>query len=172
MSIVESGDVNDDGWLDLDGLRQVSVARGGRTERHLLRPYDVLVTARAGSTRVVLVPPSVSRTVAGATLLVVRPIDPGSGMGHYLWYYLTSSHGIAALEARVTTSATMRALSVRDLGEIGIPIPLPQELDQVATLVEASEEAFLTAMEAVRLRRATIRDSVIGEIAASNSQQN
>ena len=172
LSIVESRDISDDGWLDLEGLREIEVARGARTERHLLRPYDVLVTARGGATRVVLVPPSVSRTVAGATLLVVRPRDPGSGMGHYLWYFLTSSQGSAALEARVNASATMRALAARDLGEIRLPIPSLQELDQIAALVEASEEAFSTAMEAARLRRATLRDSVISEIAVEYSQQN
>ena len=76
LRIVESGDVRDDGWLDLDDLQEIEVVRSVRTERHLLRPFDVLVTARAGSTHAVLVPPDVSRTVAGVTLLVVRPKSP------------------------------------------------------------------------------------------------
>ena len=49
LRIVESSDLHDDGWLDLDGLREIGVAQGVRTERHLLRPFDVLVTARSGS---------------------------------------------------------------------------------------------------------------------------
>lgn len=171
LSIVESSHISDDGRLELEELREIEVARNTRTERHLLRPYDVLVTARAGATKVALVPPSVSRTVAGATLLVVRPRDPGSGMGHYMWYFLTSLQGSTALNARVNASATMRALAARDLGKIMLPVPSPRELDQMATLVEASEEAFSMAMEAARLRRATLRDSVIGEIAAKDSQQ-
>ena len=61
-----------------------------RAERHLLRPFDLLVTARTGSVQVALVPPEVSRTVAGITLLVVRAKQPESGMGHWLWYCLTS----------------------------------------------------------------------------------
>ena len=68
LSSEELGDVfaeDDDGWLDLHGLREIGLVRGVRTERHLLRPYDVLVTARAGSIQAVLVPPDVSRTVAG-----------------------------------------------------------------------------------------------------------
>ena len=172
LSLVESRDVGDDGWLDLKGLREIRVARGGRAERHLLRPFDVLITGRSGAMRVALVPPTVSRTAAGATLLVVRPRDPGSGMGHYLWYFLTSTYGSAALEKRVTAGVTIRSLSARDLGEIKIPIPTPRELDIVASLVEASEEAFSMAMEVAKLRRATLRDSVIGEIAAKNGQQN
>ena len=85
VRIVESGDLADDGWLTLDELREVSLARNIRTERHLLRPFDVLVTARAGSVQIALVPPAVSRTVAGITLLVIRPQQSESGMGHYLW---------------------------------------------------------------------------------------
>ena len=75
LRLVESGDVNENGWLTLDGLREVGVVQGVRTERHLLRPYDVLVTARSGSVHAALVPPEVYRTVAGVTLLVVRPSD-------------------------------------------------------------------------------------------------
>ena len=89
LRIVESSDLPDDGWLDTDGLREIGVAQGVRTERHLLRPFDVLVTARSGSVQVALVPPGVSRTVAGITLLVTRPREPESGMGHWLWYFLT-----------------------------------------------------------------------------------
>ena len=97
LRVVESGDLRDSGWLDLKGLRQVGVVQSGRTERHLLRPFDVLVTARSGTVQVALVPPDVSRTVAGVTLLVVRPREPELGMGHWLWYFLTSAQGRAQL---------------------------------------------------------------------------
>ena len=66
LRIVESGDIRDDGWLDLDGLNELGLIHGVRTERHLLRPFDLLVTARTASTQVALVPPEVSRTVAGS----------------------------------------------------------------------------------------------------------
>ena len=165
LRIVESGDVRDDGWLDLDGLREIGVVRGLRTERHLLRPYDVLVTARAGSVQVVLVPPDVSRTVAGITMLVVRPKAPESGMGHWLWYYLTSAHGRAQLAKRITVSATLKSLSARNLGEVEVPVPSARDLDTVARLVEASESAYTSAVEAARLRRDALRDSLIQEIA-------
>ena len=164
LRIVESGDVRDDGWLDLDGLREIGVVRGLRTERHLLRPYDVLVTARAGSVQVVLVPPDVSRTVAGITMLVVRPKAPESGMGHWLWYYLTSAHGRAQLAKRITVSATLKSLSARNLGEVEVPVPSLRDLDIVARLVEASEAAYTSAVKAARLRRDALRDSLIKEI--------
>ena len=164
LRIVESSDVRDDGWLALGGLREIGVVQGVRTERHLLRPFDVLVTARTGSVQVALVPPEVSRTVAGVTLLVVRPKHLESGMGHWLWYCLTSSNGRAQLAKRMTVSATLRSLSARSLGEVQVPVPSPRDLDTVARLVEASEAAYASAVEAARLRRETLRDSVVHEI--------
>ena len=164
LRIVESGDVRDDGWLDLHGLREIGLVRRVRTERHLLRPYDVLVTARAGSVQVVLVPPDVSRTVAGITMLVVRPKAPESGMGHWLWYYLTSAHGRAQLARRITVSSTLKSLSARNLGEVEVPVPSRRDLDTVARLVEASEAAYTSAVVAARLRRDALRDSLIKEI--------
>ena len=146
-------------------MREVGVVQGVRTERHLLRPFDVLVTARAGSVQVALVPPDVSRTVAGVTLLVARAKEPESGMGHWLWYFLSSAHGRAQLAKRLTVSAIVTSLSARSLSEVEAPVPSPRELDIVARLVEASEAAYSSAVEAARLRRETLRDAVIREIA-------
>ena len=164
LRIVESSDVRDDGWLDIDGLREVGLVHDVRTERHLLRPFDVLVTARTGSVQIALVPPEVSRTVAGVTLLVVRAKQPESGIGHWLWYCLTSSNGRAQLAKRMTVSATLKSLSARNLGEVQVPMPSPRDLDTVARLVEASEAAYASAVEAARLRREMLRDSVVHEI--------
>ena len=164
LRIVESSDLHDDGWLDLGGLREVGVVQGVRTERHLLRPFDVLVTARSGSVQVALVPPDVSRTVAGITLLVIRAKKPETGMGHWLWYFLTSAHGRVQLDKRMTVSATLKSLSAKSLSEIEVPVPSDRDLDVVLRLVEASEEASKESVNAARLRRETLRDSVIHEI--------
>ena len=124
LRMVESRDVSDD-RLRLDGLREVGVVRSVRTERHLLRPFDVLVTARAGRPEAALVPPRVSRTVAGITLLAVRPRHPESGMGQYLWFYLTSADGRAQLARKTRPGITFTSLSARDLGEMVVPTPPP-----------------------------------------------
>ena len=161
LRIVESGDIREDGWLELGDLQEIEVVRSIRTERHLLRPFDVLVTARAGSTHAVLVPPDVSRTVAGVTLLVVRSKAPESGMGHWLWYFLTSTHGRAEIAKRMTVSATVTSLSAGNLGEIEVPVPAQHELAMLVRLVEASEDAYTAAVEAARLRRESLRDSIV-----------
>ena len=85
-------------------------------------------------------------------------------MGHYLWYYLTSTHGRAQLARRVTTTATVASLSAKDLGTVRDSHPSPYQLDAVARLVDASELAYSSTVEAARLRRDGLRDSIVHEI--------
>ena len=164
LQVAESGDLAGACWLNLDGLKEIHVMRNARTERHLLRPYDILVNARAGTSQAALVPPQVSRTAAGITLLVVQPHEPDIGMGHFLWYFLSSSVGRAQLAKRQTVAATTVSLSARSVGEIEIPIPAPRALDQLARIVEASEDAHFKGSLALQLRRDLLRDSIIGSI--------
>lgn len=172
LRLVESSDLPEGGgWLDLGGLREIGVDRNVRTERHLLRPFDVLVAARAESPRAALVPPGVSKTVAGVTLLVVRPRHPDSGMGHWLWWFLSSAHGRAQLARRLTVSSTITSLSANSLREIEVPVPSARELHLAAELVEASEAAYEAAVEAARLRREALRDSLIHEIGYKSMQE-
>ncbi len=163
LHMVESSDVRD-GWLGLANLRKISIAQNARTERHLLRPYDVLVTARAWVGQAALVPPNVSRTVAGVTLLVVRPKHPEWGVGHFLWYFLTSTVGRAELAKRITTSATINSLSAKNLGEVNVPIPSERDLERIVQLVNTSEAAYTSAIKAAHLRRETFRDAFVQEI--------
>ena len=169
VRIAESGDVQDDGWLTLDGLRQIDLVRGRRTERHLLQPFDILVTARSGSVQLAMTPPHVSEIVAGVTLLVLRARDAGGGMAHYLWYYLTSAFGRRELVKRMTVNATITSLAASSIRDIEVPLPTPRQLELVKSLVEASEEAYTSAVLVARLRRETMRDSVIGQIVSRNS---
>jgi hypothetical protein len=172
LNVVESRDIGDQCRLDLSDLREVGVVQSPRIERHLLRPYDVLVTARAASVQSALVPPEVSRTVAGSTVLVIRPNNSEWGMGHYLWYFLTSAYGQREIAKRLSTAATITSLSAANLGEIQLQVPSMQELDQVARIVEASEEAYALEMEAARLRRETVRDAIISIMGAMPAPAN
>ena len=166
MRIVESGDVRS-GWLDLAGLREIEVVQNLRTERHLLRPFDVLVTARARYVQTALVPPGVSRTMAGITLLVARPNEPETGMAQWLWYFLRSSLGQEQLRKRLTVTSTMRSLTAGGLGEVNVPVPSDHQLDLVARLIETSEAAYESAIRAAELRHWQLRDSLIQEIAGN-----
>lgn len=167
LCVVDSADIVDDRLAaGPDLLRTIEVARTAWTEKRLLRPFDLLVTARSQSVKVALVPPDVTRTVAAATLLIIRTPDPGSGLAHYLWYYLTSRRGRTDLEGRITQGMTIPTLSARALGEVPVPLPPAWELAAFARLVEAAETADRAALDAARIRRDTIRDAVIGRVAA------
>jgi len=168
LSVVDSADIVDDRLArGPDGLRTIEVTRTAWTEKRLLRPFDLLVTARSQSVKVALVAPDVTRTVAAATLLIIRTPDPGSGLAHYLWYYLTSRRGRADLEGRITQGMTIPTLSARALGEVPVPLPPARELAGFARLVEAADAADRAALGAARIRRDTIRDAVIGRVAAN-----
>ena len=165
LRLVESGDVREDGWLDLGALREIGLERNARTVKHLLRSHDVLVTARASATHVALVPLDVGEAVAGVTMLVVRPRRPDPRMSRWLWYFLTSRHGQTQMRQRLNVNATIVSLSARSLGEVELPEPSEGDLDAVARLADASEDAYTAAVEAARLRREAVRDAVVEEIA-------
>ena len=85
-------------------------------------------------------------------------------MGLYPWCYLTSSCGRRQLVRRLTVNATITSLSAIAIADVEVSLPSSHQLAQVASLVEASEGAYTAAINAARLRRETVRDSVIGEI--------
>lgn len=163
VQMVDSADIQDDRLL-LEGLRDVAIQRNVRTEKHLLRPYDVLVTARSTTIKCALVPPAVSRTVAGATLLVIRPFEPETGIGHYVWYFFTSAYGRAQIAGRLNTSSTIASLSARSLEEIMVPLADARHLHRLTSLIEESERAYAAGLEAVQQRRTVVRDHIINSL--------
>lgn len=169
LAVVESADLSDDrldrSWED---LRKTELPESAWTEKRLLRPHDILVTARSESIKVALFPPTLSRCVAAATLLVVRANDPGSGFPQFLWYYLTSRRGRSALAARITRGMTMPTLSARALAELSVPFPTRSGMTAIARLVEQSDVAYRASLEATHLRREVVRDAVVDAILAED----
>ena len=92
-------------------------------------------------------------------------------MGHYLWYFLTSAYGRSQLVKRLTVNRTITTLSASAVAEVEVPVLSPRQLDQVARLVEASEEAYAFAVQAAQLRRESVRDSVIQQFVAHSTGQ-
>jgi type I restriction enzyme M protein len=163
VQVVDSADIQDD-RLTLENLRTIDIQQNVKTEKHLLKPYDVLVTARSTTIKVALVPPSISRTVAGATLLAVRPFEPELGLGHYLWYFFTSAHGRAQIATRLTAGATIASLSARSMEQVMVPLPDASHLYRLTSLIEESERAYAAALEAAQQRRTVIRDHIINSL--------
>ena len=167
LRLVESANIIDD-RLSLEGLREIGVRQGARSEVHLLDPFDILVTARSQTVKVALVPPGVSRTVAATTLLVVRTPDPGTGLAHFLWYYLASTRGRAEVAARFTATS-LPSLSARALGDVPVVVPPSGEMHRFADLIEATEASRTAALEAIRVRHDVLRDAIIAALAAPDS---
>jgi hypothetical protein len=86
-------------------------------------------------------------------------------VSQYLWYYLTSRQGRAAVEARVAAGASIPSLSAAALGEVDVPIPDPRKLHVLAELIEASEDAYGATITVARMQREVLRDSIIGRVA-------
>ena len=168
LHVVDSADIAAD-RVSLEGLRAVEVRQSRRNIKHLLEPYDILVTARAQAVKVALVPPGAFRTVAAVTLLVVRTPDPGSGLAHFLWYYLSSGRGRAAIASRLTATS-LPTLSAKALGEVPVPLRASGELWRMPDLVHAAEWSRETALEAVHLRHDVLRDAIIGEAVAREDE--
>ncbi len=90
-------------------------------------------------------------------------------MGHHLWYFLTSAYGRSQLVKRLTVNRTITTLSASAVAEVEVPVPSPRQLDRVVRLVEASEEAYASAVKAAVIRRETVRDSVIRQLIAQET---
>lgn len=171
LRVIESADIIDD-RVDLDeGLRAITVQRDVRSENHLLRPFDILVTARAQAVKVALVPPHVTRTVAASTLLVVHVPNPGSGLAHYLWYFLSSTPARAEIASRLTATS-LPTLSAKALGDVSVTVPPAADLRRLVELIEASEASRDAALEAARIRHDVLRDAIIAAIAAPAAGRN
>lgn len=147
--------------IDVSSLSSIEIEHNARTEKHLLRPYDVLVTARSTVVKAALVPPSLTRAVANSTLSVVRPRDPE--MGAFLWWFFTSRYGRAQLQGRMVGSTVM-LLRAGALLDIEVPVPGLRQLRRIADLVETSEEAYEAAVRAAAIRYGTVRDYVIEDL--------
>ena len=162
VNVIESADIVDD-RVELEGLRKIGIRQTVRREAHLLRPYDLLVTARAHSVRIALVPPDVSRTVAATTILVARTPDPSTGLAHFLWYYLTSTRGRAAIGARLS-GTSLPSLSAKGLGEVQVPLLPGDQMRRLPALNEATETSRMAALAALRLRHDRLQDSIVAAI--------
>lgn len=147
--------------IDLTSLSTIAIAFNRRTEKHLLRPYDVLVTARSTVVKAALVPPALTPAVANSTLAVVRPREPEMGM--FLWWFFTSRYGRAQLQARMVGS-TIMLLRAGALGDIDVPLPERRALHRLAELIETSEQAYAAAIRAAEIRRETLRDYLVEDL--------
>ena len=153
-------DIQDD-RIVLEGLDSISIEFKPTTEKHLLRPFDLLLTARSTMVKAAIVPPALTRAVANSTLTVVRPRDPD--LSPYLWWFFTSRHGRAQIEARMVGSTVM-LLRTGALRDVEVPVPPLPDLRRLADLIDASEDAYRAAVKAATIRHEVVRDSIFDDL--------
>ena len=158
----------EDDRIDLTSLSTIAIEFSARTEKHLLQPYDVLVTARSTIVKAALVPPALTPAVANSTLSVVRAGEPELGM--FLWWFFTSRYGRAQLQARMVGSTVM-LLRAGALEDIEVPVPNRRELRRIADLIETSERAYEAAIRVATVRHETIRDYLIEDLLFNGSKR-
>lgn len=160
VRMVSIGDIQDDRLL-LENAEPMAIDQNVKTEKHLLRPGDLLITARSSAFKAALVPPSVERTVADASLNVLRAGDPA--LTAFLWWYMTDPEVRKRMHG-LMSGATVLSLPAGLLADQEVPVPQPHELYRIAELVDASERAYAAAIGAARLRRSLARDLVMGRL--------
>lgn len=168
VQLVSGSDIRDE-RIVVRGLPSVSIDLNGQTEKHLLKPYDVIVTGKSTAVKTAFVPSNIGRAVANSTLLVVHPED--ADLGLYLWWFFTSRPGHRMLQSRMVSGSTLSSLLPSALESIDVPIPSQSKLRIFAQLIEASERAYEAATEAAQIRRTLTRDRIISEIIAAAKEK-
>lgn len=151
-----------DGQIDAAGLETILIHESDFTAKHLLQPYDVVVTGKSTAVKAAYIPPGIGRAVANSTLLVVRPHD--ADMGLYLWWFLTSREGRRTAESRMVAGVTLSSLLPSALAAVEVALPSASRLRLFAQLIEASEQAYRAGTEAAKIRRNAVRDHLIREL--------
>ena len=166
--LVSGTNIQDDQIVEA-GLETILIHESEFTAKHLLRPYDVVVTGKSTAVKAAYVSPTIGGAIANSTLIVVSPQD--ADMGLYLWWFLTSCEGRRAVESRMVAGITLSSLLPSALADMEVPLPSPAQLRLLGQLIEVSERAYRIAIEAARIRRSAVRDYLMQRLRESDSRQ-
>jgi hypothetical protein len=137
-----------------------------RAEAYAVRSDDVLVTGRGTLLKFGLVGDETAGAIASANLIVVRP-NPGV-MGGALFAILSSDVFRPKIEVLRRGATTLLSLSPKDLAKLEINLPPIDEQERVAALVQESQTAYRTALEAADIRRALARRLIDARLFGDN----
>jgi hypothetical protein len=160
VALISGSDIGDDRLAA--PLPEAVIPRNELTEKHLLSPYDVVVTGKSTSVKAAYVPPELTPSIANSTLVVVHPHD--ADLGIFLWWFLTSPQGRKELESRMMGSATIASLPPAAVSRMEVPVPDRRRLRQLTEMIEASERAYWSAREAAEQRRTALRAALVHEL--------
>jgi type I restriction enzyme, S subunit len=138
-----------------------------------LRPHDVLLVRTNGNPsyigRSTVIPEGVLKmlTVFASYLIRVR-VDEKRMRGAFLNYVLQSHNGRRQSNCLANTSAGNFNLGARSLGKFILPLPSPEEQDEIVSAINAADDLVLSLQEqarlARRLKQSLLQNLLIGRI--------
>lgn len=135
--------------------------RPGSLERFRIQTDDLLVSCRGTLLKVARVSERAASLLASSNLIVVRPGE--KLLPAVLLALFRSAAWQRQLRLRARSSSGLVQLTLKDMGELRVPLP-PRELQhELAELIEAEQEHHQAALRAAELRRALV-DGMVSEI--------
>jgi restriction endonuclease S subunit len=161
VRLVSGLNIRDD-RLFVNDLEEINVDHTVLTRKHLLEPYDVVLSGKSTALKAAYVPPGIGRAVANSTMVVLQPLDADIGL--YLWWLITSRRGRELFESVIERGATLWSLPPQAVAGLKIPVPPAAELRLLARLIEESERAYWASRDAADLRRTALRDHITSRL--------
>jgi hypothetical protein len=132
-------------------LDQVDFCDDPRHARALLRPGDVIITARGIVSKCALVTEQNAGVLPTSNVIVIRPT--ATRLRPELILALLRHPRTKALLAREVAGVAVPTLRVASIARLRVHVPPLEEQRDLARLVELAEFQYETAMRASRLRR-------------------
>jgi len=160
--VINVRDIVDGRVAPFDILDIVHFSARSAIDRYRVCAGDVLLTSRGTQLKVALVGTEVVGAVATSNLLVIRP--GGQFPGALMYAYLCSPSAQGLLMNSSRSSAGLLALTAREVGEVRIPVPPMERLQQLARLVEETEQYYYAAVAAALVAREAAQGVVMAEL--------
>src|SRR5581483_10724396 len=149
--ILNVRDLDDGRAAPLEALEEIILSP--RQSRHAVRyevqPLDVLLTCRGTVNKVALVGSETQGALASGNLMIIRAKNIDARL---IFAFLSSSELRKRLES-MATGSTIKAITLRVVAELEIPVP-PRDVQQdLGDLIEATEQQYRLGIAATRARR-------------------
>lgn len=149
------------------GDARASLSLPGEPSAHSISRYrvlagDLLLSARSTSLKVAIVPPELDGAVINSTLLGVRSLPRLKPA--ILAAYMLSGEGQSALEAACQSGSVQMNLTASALSKLEVPVPTPEQQQELAELLIASDAAYQSAVAAAESRRRVVAQLVTDKL--------
>lgn len=156
VAVVQMKDIDEANTLHSEGLLQIHLPN--LSDRHLVRPGDLLFRSRGGSYGAALVAKDFAHAVLAAPMLLVRPTSSrlNSAYLHWLLNHPDTRTTLATFE--VGTSVKM--ISKAALEQLEVPLPSLEVQQRIVAIAQlAAHESLL--LEQLKTRRYTLNAGIL-----------